>query len=150
MAADTARTLDADKTDGELELDRIFALQKKAYASAPFPSYDQRAANLDKLIRLTEANEEKFIAAINADFGNRAKHETIIAEIIVTVSGAKLAKKSLKKWMRPPRRCNAASYAAGKEPHRTATAWRRRHHRAVELPDSARPGAGRCSACRGK
>ncbi len=101
MAADTARTLAADKTDGERELDRIFALQKNAYAAAPFPSYDQRIAALDKIIRLSEANEEKFIDAINADFGNRARHETIIAEIVVTVSGAKLAKKNLKKWMRP-------------------------------------------------
>ena len=101
MAADTARTLDADKTDGELDLDRVFALQKKAYAATPFISYDQRIASLEKIIRLTEANEDKFIEAISADFGNRAKHETIIAEIIVTVSGAKLAKKNLKKWVRP-------------------------------------------------
>ncbi len=100
MAADTARTLDAEKTDGERELDRIFALQKKAYLENPYPSYGQRIAKLDKLIALTEANEEKFIDAISADFGNRARQETIIAEIIVTVSGAKMAKKSLKKWMR--------------------------------------------------
>lgn len=101
MAADTARTLDADKTDGELELDRVFALQKKAYAASPFISYDQRIASLDKIIRLTEANEQKFIDAISADFSSRARHETIISEIVITVSGAKLAKKNLKKWMRP-------------------------------------------------
>lgn len=99
--ADTARHASVEKTEGEREIERVFALQKKAYAENPFPSYDQRIANLDKLIRLTEANEAKFIDAINADFGNRARHETIIAEIVVTVSGAKLAKKNLKKWMRP-------------------------------------------------
>ena len=101
MAADTARTLDADKTDGELELDRIFALQKKAYAATPYMPYDQRVASLDKIIRLTEANEQKFIDAINADFGSRARHETLISEIVITVSGAKHAKKQLKQWMRP-------------------------------------------------
>jgi len=101
MAADTARTLDADKTSGERQLDRVFALQKSAYAENPFPSCDRRIASLDKIIRLTEANEEKFVAAVNADFGNRARYETIIAEIIVTVSGAKLAKGNLRKWMRP-------------------------------------------------
>jgi coniferyl-aldehyde dehydrogenase len=100
MAADTARTLGAEKTEGERHLERIFTLQKKAYAESPFPSYEQRISNLDKLIRLTETNEENFIDAINTDFGNRARHETIIAEIIVSVSGAKLAKKNLKKWMR--------------------------------------------------
>ena len=98
MAPDTTRPLDAP---ADAELTRLFALQKKAFRAAPFPSYDERAANLEKLIRLTEANEERFIEAISADFGNRSAHETVIAEIIVTVSGAKLARKSLKKWMRP-------------------------------------------------
>ncbi|MHA7871212.1 MAG: aldehyde dehydrogenase family protein, partial [Hyphococcus sp.] len=101
MAADTARPLDAEKSEGAQEIDRIFSLQKNAYKAEPFPSYDRRIASLDKIIRLTEANEENFIKAINADFGNRARHETIIAEIVVTVSGAKLAKANLKKWMRP-------------------------------------------------
>lgn len=101
MAADTARLTDAEKTHGERDLERVFALQKKAYGAAPFPSYDERIASLEKIIRLVEANEEKFITAISADFGNRARHETMIAEIVVTVSGAKLAKSNLKKWMRP-------------------------------------------------
>ena len=101
MAADTARNIDADKSDGEREIERVFTLQKQAYRNEPFPSYDQRIANIEKVIRLTEGNEQKFIDAICADFGNRARHETIIAEIVVTVSGAKLAKKNLRRWMRP-------------------------------------------------
>ena len=100
MAADTAHMREAENTEGERQLDRLFALQKNAYASAPYPSYEERIANLDRLIRLVEANEEAFINAISDDFGNRARHETIITEIVVTVSGAKLTKKHLKKWMR--------------------------------------------------
>lgn len=100
MAADTARTLDAEKTAGEQELDRLFALQKAAYAAAPHPSYEERIANLDRLISVAENNEEAFIEAINADFGNRSRHETIIAEIVISVSGAKAAKKHLRKWMK--------------------------------------------------
>ena len=98
MAPDTARILDSSV---DSELTRLFNLQKEAYRAAPFPSYDERIANLDKLIRLTEKNEDRFATAVSADFGNRARHETVIAEIIVSVSGAKLAKKHLKKWMRP-------------------------------------------------
>lgn len=98
MAPDTAHILDAH-ADGDLT--RLFNLQKEAYRTASFPSYDERAANLDKLIRLTERNEDRFVKAISADFGNRARHETVIAEIVVTVSGARHAKKQLKKWMRP-------------------------------------------------
>ena len=101
MAGDTARSLDAEKSDGEREIDRLFALQKQAYADSPFPSYDQRVANLDKILRLTEAFESRFIEAISADFGNRSKYESVIAEIVVTLSGARLAKKHLRKWMQP-------------------------------------------------
>ncbi len=100
MAADTTRPVEPEKLHTIAELDRIFSLQKKAYRNSPYPSYAQRIANIDKLIALTESNEEKFIDAISADFGNRARHETIIAEIVVTISGATLAKKNLKKWMR--------------------------------------------------
>ena len=99
--ADDARNLDARQSGGDAEIDRIFALQKRAYADNPFPSYDQRIANLDKIIRLTEAHEARFAEAINADFGNRSKYETALAETVVTVSGAKLARKQLSKWMRP-------------------------------------------------
>ena len=101
MAADTAHPRDAEETAGERELKRLFAAQKKAFSAAPFPSYDERVANLDRMNRLVEANEATFIQAISGDFGNRARHETVIAEIVVTVSGAKLAKRNLKKWMRP-------------------------------------------------
>ena len=101
MAADTAHPSASAETDGERELARLFAVQKAAYAAAPYMSYDERIDHLDRIIRLTEANEDRFIAAISGDFGNRAKQETIVAEIVVTVSGAKLTKKNLKKWMRP-------------------------------------------------
>lgn len=101
MPADTARSPGLEKTEGERELERLFSLQKQAYAAAPYPSYDERIDRLNRLIRLTEANEDKFIKAISSDFSNRSAYETIIAEIVVTVSGAKLARKQLKHWMRP-------------------------------------------------
>jgi coniferyl-aldehyde dehydrogenase len=101
MPADTAHTLGADQSEGEREIKRIFALQKDAYLQNPFPSYDRRIAGLDKLIELIEANEDAFAKAISTDFGNRSKHETIIAEMLVLLSGVRMAKKSLKNWMRP-------------------------------------------------
>ncbi len=99
MPADTAHAAPAN--ENVTELNRLFALQKSAWAAAPFPSYDERIANLDRLISLTEANEDAFITAISEDFGNRARQETLIAEIVVTVSGVRHAKRHLKRWMRP-------------------------------------------------
>ena len=144
MPADTARTLDADKSDGEREIERIFALQKKAYAENPFPSYDHRIAALDKVIRLVEAHEEQFFAAINADFSNRSKYETIIGEILTTVSGAKNTKKNLKKWMRHRGVATPLHMLPAKSKIETATAWGYRHYLAVELPYRLGDGPGNC------
>ncbi len=95
--ADTARPLET----GSVEIERLFALQKKAFAAEPFPSIDTRRARLDALIRMVEANEERIVKAVNDDFSCRSRHETIVAEVIVSVSAAKMAKASLAKWMRP-------------------------------------------------
>ncbi|HNS88151.1 MAG TPA: aldehyde dehydrogenase family protein, partial [Parvularculaceae bacterium] len=97
--ADTTRPIDAAPAR-DAELDRIFELQKKAFAAEPYPSAAQRAARLDALIHALETNENRIVEAVNADFTNRSRHETLVAEIIVSISAAKAAKAHLKKWMR--------------------------------------------------
>lgn len=95
--ADTARPLET----GNAEIERVFALQKKAFAAEPYPPIETRRARLDALIRLVEANEARIIEAVNDDFSSRSRHETLVAEIIVSVSAAKGAKAHLAKWMAP-------------------------------------------------
>ena len=98
--ADTTRPIDAAPAR-DAELDRIFNLQKKAFAAEPFPSHATRIARLDALIHAVESNEKRIIEAVNSDFTNRSRHETLLAEIIVSVSAAKAVKHNLKRWMRP-------------------------------------------------
>lgn len=98
--ADTTRPIDA-APPRDAEIDRIFSLQKKAFAGEPHPSHATRVARLDALIHAIETNEKRIIDAVNADFSNRSRHETLVAEIIVTVSAAKAVKHNLKRWMRP-------------------------------------------------
>lgn len=98
--ADTTRPIESAPVR-DAEIDRIFDVQKKAFAAEPYPSLATRTARLDALIRAVEANEAKIIEAIDADFTCRSRHETLVAEIIVSVSAAKAAKKHLAAWMRP-------------------------------------------------
>jgi coniferyl-aldehyde dehydrogenase len=93
--ADTARPLESSSA----EIERVFALQRQAFAVEPYPSIETRRARLDALIRLVESNEEKIIKAVNDDFSCRSRHETLVAEVIVSVSAAKGAKAHLAKWM---------------------------------------------------
>lgn len=98
--ADTTRPIDA-APPRDAELDRIFSLQKKGFAAEPYPSHATRVARLDALIHATQSNEKRIIDAVNTDFSNRSRHETLVAEIIVSVSAAKAVKHNLKRWMRP-------------------------------------------------
>lgn len=101
MAADSTRPRDADETIRHAELERVFTLQRRAFLAEPAPDAETRIGRLDRLIRAIEANEAAIIAAVDADFSGRSRHETLIAEIIVSVSAAKLARKSVRDWMRP-------------------------------------------------
>jgi coniferyl-aldehyde dehydrogenase len=95
--ADTARPLE----QGNAEIERLFALQKKAFAAEPYPSIETRRTRLEALIRMVEANEARIVKAVNDDFSCRSRHETLVAEVIVSVSAAKGAKTHLAKWMAP-------------------------------------------------
>ena len=59
---------------------------------------------LDQLNTLIGANKEKIIAALNTDFGCRARNETIVAEVLGTHGAIHYAQKNLRKWIRPRRR----------------------------------------------
>ncbi len=97
--ADTSRTIEA-APPRDVELERLFAAQKAAFLAEPYPALATRVARLDALIRAIEQNETRIIDAINADFTNRSRHESLVAEIIVSISAAKAVKHNLKRWMR--------------------------------------------------
>src|SRR5690606_25843464 len=42
--------------------------------------------------------------AISADFGRRSRHETLVAEIMVTLEEIAHLRRNLRRWMRPRRR----------------------------------------------
>jgi coniferyl-aldehyde dehydrogenase len=80
------------------------AQQRQAYFSDPNPNFAQRKADLLALKRLVVENQEAIIAAISSDYGNRSRHETLIAEIIFVLEGIKFALRHLNGWMKPQRR----------------------------------------------
>ncbi|HLL24021.1 MAG TPA: coniferyl aldehyde dehydrogenase [Kofleriaceae bacterium] len=98
----------------ENEAQRVFALQRDAYARHPYPSYEERVANLRKLDRLLVDNATAIADAITADFGHRAFEETMAAEVFTTVDGIRSVIKHLKKWMAPQKRDTSIVFATGK------------------------------------
>ena len=88
----------------ESELSALLAKQQQAYLEKPYPSLDERIADLKQLKKALLDNQEKLVDALNNDFGGRARNETLMAEFMPVIEGIKYSLKNLKKWMRPSRR----------------------------------------------
>ena len=85
-------------------LNETLRLQRDAYFKHPVPSYAERVADLRTLQRFARENKEAIVAAINADYGNRSRHETLFAELYPVVDGIDHIIGHLKGWMKPQRR----------------------------------------------
>lgn len=81
-----------------------FKSQRAAFDNHPYESREERLTHLTNLKRLLSENTDAIAAAINQDYGNRAYHETMLAELIVAMDDIGHTKKSLKKWMKVQRR----------------------------------------------
>ena len=87
-----------------LALESALARQRKAYVQHPAPSYTERKADLKTLQRFIRENKEALATAVSADYGNRSRHETQLAEIFPVIDGIDHVVKHLRAWMRPQHR----------------------------------------------
>ena len=109
--AQTAQLRRIDVAENEAQ--RVFNLQRQAYLRRPYPSFEERRENLDKLERILVDHSTEIAEAINADFGHRAVEESMIAELFTSVDGLRDTRKRLRKWMRPQRRHVSILFATG-------------------------------------
>ncbi len=80
-------------------LDAILTRMKAAQRKSGTPSYEKRIERLDKLLKGVLVHKDDFIRAISEDFGNRSKHETLVAEIFTTIQAIKHCRAHLHEWM---------------------------------------------------
>ena len=100
----------APSPNTELDLQGALDRQKRAFAAAPFPAAPQRQAMLKRLEMLVRTHQEAIVDAINADFGNRSRVETITSEILPALGAASHARRHLAGWMRPQRRATSLNF----------------------------------------
>lgn len=75
----------------------------RAAQAAHTPDFDQRHDDLKRLRRAVAANAEALAKAVDADFGGRSRHETLIAEVSMILHDIDVLKSNLKRWMQPQR-----------------------------------------------
>jgi coniferyl-aldehyde dehydrogenase len=98
----------------ENECERVYNIQRAAYLKHPYPSVDERRANLAKLESILVDNVDRIAEMIGKDFGHRCAEETKLLEIFTSVDGIRDAKKKVAKWMAPERRHVSLLFATGK------------------------------------
>nr|WP_321986021.1 aldehyde dehydrogenase family protein [uncultured Lichenicoccus sp.] len=85
------------------QLQQSLRIQKQAALREPVPSAASRRKALAGLERLLRGNTAKLQRAVMADFGNRARPETVLAEILPLLDAIAYARAHLTGWMRPRR-----------------------------------------------
>lgn len=90
-----------------------FNTQRASYLLDPTPTYEQRKKDLLSLKKLLNDNVDAIVEAINQDYGNRSRHESLFAEIISVSDGINDTIKQLKKWMKVQKRHVSVSMFPG-------------------------------------
>jgi len=106
MSAVASAVPAASDPDGQIaaRLRAAHAQQRQAYLADPVPTYAQRRQDLKQLKRLVLDNTDAIVEAINQDYGNRSRHETLLTELISVNGEINHNLKHLKKWMKVQRR----------------------------------------------
>jgi coniferyl-aldehyde dehydrogenase len=79
----------------------ILALQRDAFLRAGAPSLHERKDDIRRLRDAVKAEADRVAGAISADFGNRSRHETLLADVWPVVASARETLKHIARWMKP-------------------------------------------------
>ncbi|HVO58729.1 MAG TPA: coniferyl aldehyde dehydrogenase, partial [Dongiaceae bacterium] len=74
------------------------------------PDYERRRAALRALLNALVDRREEFVAAVNEDFGGRARQETLALELVPLTDGIRYALRHLASWMKPRREVAALNF----------------------------------------
>ena len=86
------------------------ARQRAAFLRDGPPTLKQRRADLKKLKDAILARRDEFVAALDADFGHRARQESQMLDLGSTIGGINYLHGNLRRFMRPERRHVAAIF----------------------------------------
>lgn len=79
----------------------VFSRQQRAARACAPLGYAHREQALETLLNGVLNYEERFVAALDADFGKRSAHETRLLEILPLLDEIRHVRRRLRRWMRP-------------------------------------------------
>ena len=81
----------------------ILEQQREAFLRDGPPSLEKRRADLAKLRLAIKDSADRIADVISADFGNRSRNESLLAEVYATRAAIRYFLRHLAQWMRPKR-----------------------------------------------
>ena len=93
----------SDIEDPLSQLQCIFAAQRSAFANTAVPNCAERIHHLQQLANTLRVNQTQILQTVAQDFGCRATHETLLAEIGMVLQAIRYACKHLPRWMKKKR-----------------------------------------------
>ncbi|WP_081944663.1 coniferyl aldehyde dehydrogenase [Sphingopyxis sp. MWB1] len=90
---------------GEAErMQAVLTAQKASFTAAMPEALGVRRDRIDRAIALLVDNAEEFARAVSEDFGHRSREQTLMTDIMPSVSALKHAKKHMASWARGEKR----------------------------------------------
>ena len=88
---------------GPENLAQMLTQQREAFLAAGAPPLDERLDDLRRLRQSIKSNANRIATLISEDFGNRSRHETLIADVWPVLAAIRHSTKHLSRWMKPSR-----------------------------------------------
>lgn len=82
----------------------VLAAQRASFTTAMPESLNVRRDRMDRAIAMLIDHAEEFSSAVSQDFGHRSREQTLMTDIMPSVSSLKHAKKHMAEWSRGERR----------------------------------------------
>ena len=96
--------------------------QRKAFLDRGISSAEERIAALKTLNKALAEYADELVKAVQADFGHRSPHETVMTEVLSTMGEIRITTGKIKNWMKP--KTAPFSIMAGAPPARSSTSPR--------------------------
>ena len=91
------------ETKPTIDLSALLERQRKAWSANP-PDRAQRMTDMAALREAVVRRMPDLVAAMQADFGHRSRHESLISDGVIVLQEIDHVRKHLRRWMRPKRR----------------------------------------------
>jgi coniferyl-aldehyde dehydrogenase len=110
LTAEAISSGEAGRPEATGPIEAVFGRIHAASRAKGAPSLEERALLLDRLEAALLAQKRAIVEVVGADFGHRAAHETLLADVFDLVAAIRHAKANLADWMAVQPREAAAAF----------------------------------------